>query len=111
MVESLVLRLRRLRAVLARVIQRVRSTSGAIPEEDEIYVVTSVGKQRWRSAEETGANILILTIMIGSAIYAPFAQAPWIFWGAAGVCAELMDIQGMDWQRLWREASLKVMAW
>lgn len=125
MVESLVLRLRRLRAALIAALKRLIGTqrSRVHAKVDEITEATSAAweaERAWRErqGQRMGTarsalliNSLLIATLIASAIYAPVSGYDYICWGIASACAVLLNKRGVNWQHAWRDASLKLTGW
>lgn len=97
MVESLVLRLRRLRAAAKRLIDRLMGTdTGAevVPAHEPVFEQVK-GKM---------VNAVLLATMLTAIIYAPHATYPTVSWLLASICAGVLAERGVEWQRFYYDA-------
>ena len=126
MVESLVLRLRKLRAAFTAAWKRlingrrtqakqakamVSELSNAVLEAERVF--RDQQKQGYEHARRTLlANALLLGGLVASVVYAPVAQQySWAVWVISSALAELLARRGVNWQAAWREASLNLTGW
>lgn len=126
MVESLVLRLRQLRAALTAAWQRLingQRPKAAMAMMTDVSTAAFDAERTWRKKQGEGfrianearktllVNALLIAGMIASAIYAPVSPNAWIVWGLCSTLAAALDRRGVNWIAAWRDASLKLTGW